>query len=528
MMMKTSIITIALSLSAIICLAQNIEDNQLKVVKEFETEVFDAKPIAYDYRIDEVKIPTGQVVSDSLQLLGAYSPDLALNVSPVAYQMPADARLHRSYLSLHKGTINKWNAQGSYIHRVDNYFTVGVSGYYDQWANDAIKDKMATQAGGRLHAKYYLTDKVYTQLHIGTESSKWGQYSDNTVIEGPRRDTINRKSTSVGLALKSYNTGAQSWNYSLSAQHHLTKHIGSDEKSWDVNAGIIKRLGTSWSAGANSTLQQSTIKENGQVVTNQLFARYNAADLSMRIGASHNAQIGVDKSFFPYLEMVWNIDPSMQLTAAVEESYALNTLTDLSQQVPYISPTQVAETSTTQSRSYSLALASTIYKLTINGQLSYNDIKNDLNWSSTHDSPTIHIGQIDYQSASINLSGAYAVSKELSAGLSGHYSHYLSDEALYHRPVWSVSPSVSVSLLDSKLSLEAKALINGQQSTGMANDAIVKSGIRKNVSTQINYRPIRNVSIYLNGDNLLNDDYTAIGQYGVFERNLSGGVLVKF
>lgn len=530
--MKYLIIIVITCLCITITDAQSIKDKQIEVMKEFTTNIYDANPIASNINIVLPSRTNNYQVTDSLVSLQKYSPSLELSVQPISYNYNNDETLHSGYVVVNKGTINQWNGELGYTHRVDNYFTVDARVLYDEWEDKSIIDQYTRTMMANIGLKYYLTDKWFTSISLSGGRQLYGAYGYNNELTQESVDTIGVKTFDMAFAVQSFNSGDHDFNVSFEADLDMTSIAEQDamENLWTLSPSIIKNFGNEWAIN-NSTQYITTSNrsiENNNALSNILTVKYKPSNWSLYTGASYN-RVSSQNRFFPYIQARINIDKKSTMAIEAKETLSYIGLGAHMDVNPYIDINTV-NPNITINQSGGIAYNTRIADdYTIQIKTTYTNTIDGINYIGEASKKEFSIENVDFKQLTFNTKFEYFYTDFLSGGINIDYNRYESVETLYHRPDGIITPFIKASTPDDKLKAELSGFLTTKQNLYSNIDGtVVQSNIRKDLSLQLSYSPISRLNIYFNADNILNDDFEALSGYSVYGRNLSGGLLFKF
>ena len=513
--------------------AQSIKDKQIEVMKEFNSEIYAAQPIASNANIILPKRTKGYQNKDSLVSLQNYNPNLDITVKPIAYQFKQPKELTKGYLAINKGTINQWNGELGYTYDVDNYFSINGRVLYDEWIDPTATDKYNKTANGLIGMKYYLSDQWYTAITLNNTMQTFGRYGGNSSILELSTDSVGLNNFEFAFEIKSFNSGKKDLNVSLKTDLKVLNILNNEVKEnlWTLNPILTKYLGEHWSIHNKSTFNLSNNNQlnNLQTLSNVTYTKLDQDQWNMAIGMVYNNADNRHR-FFPYFESYISVSDETTLGLRINENVIYNGLSNAINLNPFIESSSFNPLATIR-QIVSIGLNTTIYEdFHLELETKYSNTYNDFNFNTLPENiKSFATEAIDYKNLSFMSSFTYDYTDQISAGIDINYNRYESSATLLNRPEGIIQPFIHVLTNDHKVEVELKGILTTKQILSIDQDLIKnQSGIRKDLSLQVAYSPINRLKIYLNADNMLNDDFQAFNGYDVFGRNLSGGVLFKF
>lgn len=530
--MKTIIIAISIILGYQLSYSQSIKDNQIEVMKEFNSEIYSANPISNDFNIIIPQRQEMHFSNDSLIGLKTHSPNLSLDIKPLAYKEQILPSSKSNYAQLHKGTINSWHGEISATHIIDNYFSLDGYAKYDKWQNNKITDKFTEDMQGKFGIKYYITDNLLGTINIAGQKGEFGKYAFNTLETAASRDTILANTYQADFSLRSFNSGPKAFNFSIQGKIIQSSYDKEhSEKIWGLSPSLSLNFGKRWRVTNETHYNYGTLKEHNSLFTlnNKFNVKYNTEKWSQSIGVSY-VKSKDDNIFFPQIFTHLIVNKDLLLSMRLDQEIDYQGLNTTFRQNPYVETNEFVP-NTSIKQSLTVAVENRFNKsTTLNLEVSYNKFTDAQNFSnSLTDISLFNTELVDFKVLSFRSRVNYTYSKNIDAGLTLTYSKFETDEVLYNRPSTIAKPFLDLHTSNRKISVKTWGTFNTRQNIYKnSNEEIVKTGIRKDVSAEISLNIFKNIDITLNGDNLLNDQYEVLGGYSAFDRNISGGVLIKF
>ncbi len=532
-MMKATYILLISTLLYLNGAAQNIDDNNLQVVKDFSKDLYKAEPIYIDIHHEISENGPVDKSREALLSMDTYEPSITLDIEPIAYEAINDNSGKTGFLRLNKGTTNPWSGEAYVGHQVDNYFHIFGHIAYDQWRENDISNKYLSDLNGQIGMKYYINDHLMSTIRVQGGGRTYGNYRYNHKVINQEINEIAYDDFDLKIDIASFNDRSTDWNVNAVIELNNTNTASIKENLWSFSSAVQKGLNDNWSVAIQSYAQLSSNYnfDNLTNISNTLSFQHRNEKWTGSIGANHT-----------YWQNNHKVIPT--LSATIYPNKQTRIAINLDQQVDYLGLQQISQINpytdfmfmespmSRLTQKAEIAVNTDIAKVwTLNVSGSLARVYDDANYVSESEMTLMDISSVDYQIASGIINLDYRYSDYLDFGLSSTYRHYISDDGviLYHRPTLEFCPMATIHTKDDKISASLSANINtGQNLRHSELQGVVKSGIRKELSFNAKYSPTNTFSINVSAENILNDDYEVLDGYQVFGRNLSAGLVWAF
>lgn len=531
--MKTLFTTIIILSFCIALNGQSIADNQLTVEKDYHSDIYNVNPIRRNILNGFRIIEEPQTSYDSLISLSPLIPtSVSVLIKPVGFKTNNEEDLYNGNFRINKGTLNEWDGSAEYHYVVDNYFNIDLSANYQKWNESKYFNKQFENIDIKTGIKYYLSDKLLSTITLSGYKNSYGKYGSIRSLGENNGDTNTFDNFNVSSSLRTFNSGHKDINFSIKTNYSTTifQEGIAKENLILLNPRITKQFGNN----INLDLQGSGWVSSNSDINNfnhyngSLLAKLNMNTLSLTLGGSINYNVN-QLRYYPKVEGNFYVSNSNRIIVSIEEKINYIGLNKLEEINPYSSIKEL-NPFITYNRTHSLAFLLNVNdKLTVQAQINYDRLENELNFNGLDNDQNIDYDLISYDQQSIALTASINHTSYLQTITHLKYNKYDSNTILYLKPIFSFVQTATLSTIDNKLSLELEALLNTAQNLSLtAFTGIETSGMRKNINTKINYKPFDNLTLNVQVNNLLNDDYQVFDKYEVFGMNISGGLLFKF
>lgn len=512
--------------------AQTLESNKLKVSKDLTANLQYIDPVFNTKNIELLNLQS-DVSADSLIGTVPIIPSLDLSIQPLKYMKDVKPAGYSGFVKSHIGHLTPLFVQGVYSYNLDNFFSVTLGGKYDNLNESVIHSKFIKKSDGFLNAKYYINKDLYTAISISHDNTSYGLFGFNDTPSGDLNESNDYLRTDLSVGIQSFNLTQSKFNFGLNLGLNLFSTLNNEvhEKLININSkfdlNFSKNFGLSLIPGIqyfNSNL--NSINSFSSI----LQARFLNKTWSSELGIS---AIYVEEEFnlFPQINAQIQLSSNQKLHLLANQSIETLGIGSISKMNPYISPTQNKREIAYSQRvtaSFSNVMSE---KHDLVFDLEWNNSKNALNFfNSESTDKTFDISYIDFKTLVFGLTYNYTLIEEIvSFSFQSRYNHYYNNSAhLLHRPKFEINPYVVLSTRNRKLEFRTGIKLNSGQEIALIPYEKTRTGYRKNIDAEIKYKLARQIVVYFNGDNLLNDSYQVLNGYSQFGRNLSGGILVKF
>ncbi|MFT6808370.1 MAG: hypothetical protein ACJA01_001594 [Saprospiraceae bacterium] len=517
------------------------KDRELQVEKNYNNEIYAAHPI-FDFA--NISVPGNPPVAIGLDsMIGApsFTPDLDLLIKPVAYKSNLSNSGHNGMLKFDKGTINPWHAQGGYVYSSPNYFTLHASGEYDKWKQSLIPDQNITEGNGNIGVTYYITSDLKASVDINYKNQKYGLYARQEDNAEALQNVNQFNSIGINLGIQTFRTLPSKWNmeFFLAGDKWNENNTDRTENNIEIASQLQYKSSNKLilKTAPTYSLSQSDALETAYYFSNVLQAELDYKTSSIAFGIN-TTNFGNSLSIWPTVNIDWRIADTDHLTFSTSQNISINSAQRISSYNPYVDFTllPIANSSNVQlkdfyrDRNISASYKSArIPSWNFTAGASYNQIDGDQNFQLIDSRQNFNIERIDYSLLQAKLGVEYKLLEDImKIGLDVTYNKYQNaSSSLFHRPEFIVEPIIQSSLINNKLDLTLSSNINAPQLLSVENEVELKSSWRTNVSFEAKYEILKRMNIYLNADNILNDEYQQWNGYNNFGRNLSVGILLK-
>lgn len=533
--MKTIYTTLTLLLSLITLSAQSsLEKREILVEKTYSDEIYQVEPI-FDYA--SIRIPdkvSALDIDNQLIPISPFTPDLDVTIRPLAYNHDVQNKLKRGFLKLDRGTLNPLFAHGGYTYSAPNYFNISAHGGYDYREESPTPNKLIRDIEGNLDIDYYLNKELKTTLSVGYNRSSYGLYA-NPLLELDSQ--LGYDDIEVSLGLESIRTTPDHWNYRGHVQLDTWNSRTSETKERTVSTlgELSYMINNTWDISLSPEVRwtQSEVLGDNTSLHGSLNLSFDQSRFYANTGIRLDHYNGATR-LWPDLDLRWKTQDGVDIYIRSEAS------TDLwgGRYITEINPYSSFQNLESDNRTlvYTRSLQSKVdAKLPNQFDLvfsaSFADTKDDLNFvRSDEERALFEIEEVDYQKLSITADVTRPLmSGHIIPGLLIRYDRYdVKSGRLYNRPTFLVKPHIDSKLLSDKLSIGIEGLFHNAVVYQETLDTEITSGWRTQLSAQISYQLLDILSIQLDADNILADDFELWQGYDVFGRNLSAGVLFKF
>lgn len=514
-----------------------LDKREILVEKEYDNTIYESNPI---FNYASINVPRGSRMKlsfDSLSSINYNTPDIDISIRPVAYKSLTKQEGHKGFIKLDKGTVNPLHAQGGYVFSAPNYFNLSGNFKYDKRNDQRTMNMMTQTAGGSLDLDYYLTKSLKTSFSVGYDQDKFGLYgAQNIMTDLEEGENHSFQLVQINLGLETFNVSPKPWNFAFWGHINEWKQeeINEKENNIDLLGKVDFKISEKWSILAAPSFKTSLNNRinDTQVLTGNLQVAFNTSNFFAKVGAVTN-YFNDNVNIWPDLDVRWNLGHHTALNITSTATANIQNGQYLSSFNPYAAIDLVREDfgRVALQKNARVEVASNINESSrVNFVASFLDATDDLNFKRAGTRPnTFDVENVDYQRLRVGVGYTYQVNDLLQAGLQIQHDNYAeATSTLFNRPTLTITPNVNVTLLDNKLNIGVNGYINNPQQFDVYPALSIESGWRKNLSFEVKYRLLKNLNLYFNADNVIDDDYQVWNGYNNFGRNLSGGAMFKF
>ncbi len=532
--MKTVITTcIALLLSAALVSQSGLDKREILVEKEYSDEIYNVNPI-FDYA--SITVPRKiqpKFLRDSLISISPFTPDIDIAIKPVAYKNQGDNNQHHGFIKVDKGTLNPLYAQGGYTYTAANYFNLTAAAGYDNRRDNSIEDKHIQQIGGSVDMDYYLNKETKTDISISYDRSTFGLFSE---LDERTGSEVAYDNVSVGLGVRSFRTTPNHWNYRGHFDFDTWSSSTDDlnDRSFHTIGQVAYMVNDTWDFTFTPEYKVLTSDAfgSGSTLHGAIQAGYDIERFYAKAGIRLD-RFGDRTVLWPDLDVRWNSGQAVDIYLRSQTSTEIWGGSFLTSINPYTSFSGLSSTERNISldRNLEVAVKADLPRdILVTFKVGFSDADDQPNFiASDLDQRLFDIATIDYQRLHLTVDVAKSLwDQTVETGLRIRYNKYdVQEGILFNRPLFSVHPRIQTSLLGDKLSFSLDGLFNSPITYNLNQGIEVNSGWRAQISTGLSYKVLDRLSLQVDLDNILNDDFEVWQGYDVFGRNISGGVIVK-
>lgn len=535
--MKTTT-TILLSILALSLFGQkpSLDNREILVKKEYNNEIYQSNPV-FDYA--SIMVPERShlnIKKDTLSTISAFTPDIDISIKPVAYKTLPDISGHKGFVKLDKGTLNPIYGQAGYAYTAPNYFNINAVVNYDNRNEKEVANKSITSKGADVSMQYYLTKETKTDLRVSYDRNNFGLYGMELFLIGSDAQNYNvYDRISANLGFQTFKSAPSHWNFRAHTMLSQWESVNSNHKERNITAlgSVEYKFDDVWDFSITPQYQTSLSDAygTGQILKGSAELAYNIRSFYAKVGVSANHfenQIRI----WPSADIRWQVGHDTDIKIK-SNSYATIWGGDNSSKInPYISSEALegSERDYAFSRLLQMNVASNLNNdVAVDFGISYLNAIDDLNFiMHSEDTRQFDYSLISYERLRLKVDVTKKVGTALYTGLQLQYDNYAKMSGmLYNRPTVVVVPHIETHLLNNKLTAGLKATINNPQAFQVDTPLKNRSSWRKNLSFNLTYKVMDQLNINLNADNILEDTYQVWNGYNNFNRNLSGGILLK-
>ena len=535
--MKT-ITTIFLSFLTLSLFGQkpSLDNREILVKKEYNNEIYQSNPV-FDYA--SIMVPERShlnIKKDTLSTISAFTPDIDISIKPVAYKSLPDISGHKGFIKLDKGTLNPIYGQAGYAYTTPNYFNINAVVKYDKRDEKEVTNKTITSKGADVSMQYYLTKETKTDLRISYNRNDFGLYGLTLFPIGSDAQNSNvYDRISANLGFQTFKSAPSHWNFRIHTMLSQWESVKVNHKERNISAlGTVEyKVNDVWDFSITPQYQNSSSNTfgNGHIIKGSFDVAYNIKSFYAKVGISTN-HFDNQTRIWPSADIRWHVGHDTDIKIKSTSQATIWGGDNATKVNPYISSTtlQGEERDYSFNRFLQMNVASDLNKdVAVDFGISYLNASNDFNFIMyTEDTRQFDYNLVNYERLRLKVDVTKKIGAILYTGLLLQYDNYAQmSDMLYNRPTVAIVPHIETRFLNNKLTTELKASINNPQDFEVDAPLKNRSSWRKNLSFSLTYKVMDRLNINLNADNILGDTYQVWNGYNNFNRNLSGGILLK-
>ena len=465
-MMKT-LLTFVLLILGIFAVAQNpsLKERELLVQKDYNNEIYNVNPIFDFASITTSSRSKINFDRDSLSRLNIFTPDMNVNIQPIAYKSFDQYQGNNGFAKVDYGTLNPLHAQAGYVYSKPNYYNLAASFNYDNRNEKEVENKNIVGTEASINMDYYLTNEFKTSMGVRYQRNKYGLFSRFQTPNSDLEDNHNLfHSIGIDLGISSYRSQPKNWNFGITGSFVNWKNQvdNAQENNLSLNGMLDIQFNDKWGIHLQPSLATSKSDEYGDATTyhSSMNISFNGMNFFSQIGIQAD-RINDTWKVWPNSDIRWNVTSRTSLHIRSDAQSTILGGENIGEINPYSS--FGPEKNVAYYRNIDADIIAALSENTsLNVKVAYQNANNDANFLvNPQDVGRFTLELADYERQRIQLGITQEFwADQFSATMMVRYDRYSKNMAsLLHRPTLFIAPTIQENLGNDKLSISRSGMI---------------------------------------------------------------------
>ncbi|MEZ4918422.1 MAG: TonB-dependent receptor [Saprospiraceae bacterium] len=536
---KISIVFTACFLSAALAGAQTeLPDENVSIIKDFDARLLESNKIQVSPTLPD--LDTTNKVLDYMvppkQAVVSYdNPTLR----PIGMRKGKKEEVYNGYLKAGAGVPTSFYGEAGYYLQPSDLFDAKLWLRHHSAKSKALENQQFFDNDVRLNTNIFVNENVVVAGNIGYSFDRIHYY-------GYDHDSLSFDAEGVRQDYKLFTMGARVFNgerndadinYFVEPQLYLMKDFFSNKET-----GFDFRLGaTKWFAEKHSfdmvirtdlTSYNDTVKQPLNNIYLQPSFTFHADFLKVKVGGNFASNRDIFY-VFPDAEINLRIfGDGFQVFAGASGDLRKNTFRSMSTYNPFLD-IRASELANTQYRDYYAGLKGNLGWLEYSGRVTYGQARDMALYQAVFQDNGITRFKTMYDTLDIfNLKGTVKLIPFKDLVVSGTFSSTVFDPR-NELKAWGV-PNIEGnfgavwSLLEGKAQLKGNVYLADQISFRGPDGLVDKTGTLVDLSVGGSYYFAKNIGVFLDVNNMLNNKRERWYDYPMFGMNILGGITARF
>ncbi len=518
-----------------------IEVDQIQVIKAFEAKLSDAKRINVVPKVKAV-IPVEKTYNYDITIVPVdiEYPDPV--IKPLAMNADAPKNVDHFFTRLGYGDLKSPYADASYQFVKGDEYDFMIDGHY-YGADDSkeIDNRRFYESSLNIKGGYRIGENNKISLDLGGNYDFRNLYDTVyaktlTDVEDIRRDILN---VGTEFAFQNIETTGGGFDYKVNLNGGIIRmedRFDASELRFGVGLNTQKRFSDNFSVildadasfydldyfSSDTTLQKLYIIKPG--------VQFSIGSFTMRA----LADVFIDNNGTnPFVEAEANLsilENSVQVYLGVDQKVEVNSLVNKYANNPFVSPLATEQRNTIAKQFYGGVRGKVRDFLTFNFSAGYEDIK-DQRFDRNNNGILLRQTFDNMTNVFVNANIEFKVNKKVTVGgiVNQNFFNPETLENVINMSSYNYNAYSKITLLNEKLVVRADLNLADQIFwRNPFTDELISGNKQLDLSVGVDYYFIKNIGIWVRGNNLLDREYLNYHYYPGFGRNLLGGITVRF
>ncbi len=507
-----------------------LPSDNLIVNKQVTINPIEFAPVAFPM----IELPSQNVVSKKQIDFSEYNYDFELEspkLRPIRYRLPNKIKGRDGWLSLAGGSPNYYLADVGYDYSITDWYGIQASFFYDR-ANDKSKKNTHFQnIHSTLAGHYFLAKKhkIIGSLNYTNDLQGLRSTLNPTELNDPDRNTnvIEGKMGFYGSPYKDYG-----FNYALQFGYKnfviLNENISENEVF--ISGNVYKKLFNRFGLALTSNLYGSNTIIQNSFNLNRLFTvkpmlHYNNSTIDIELGLLYAYH--PESHYNPWINIKYRFDKiPLTLEAFAKSEVSIQSIHQIHTSNYFVEFNQGKRPILSED-SYGIKAKYNWNKIQINPHISYDFVENEIIFPLNNLDYLFSEQSVDFNRLTMKANFKSLFEHWLNFEIDIAQYLYLEHTALNYLPKTRINAEISQSFFNSSLVL--KQLFHFLNRENTENDLLFRSiGPIYDVSMHGSYLIKKRVQIFVNVNNILNQNFETWPGYETFGFNLQGGLTIAF
>ena len=509
-------------------------DEELEVVKAFKAKLATVSSLNINPTI-KTSPPINRDYNYRISIV-TYKIDYAEpTIKPFAMKPDSKKNYHKGYTKFGFGNFMSPLADLSY-HNTTEKVEYGILANYLSLDNsDENAYQKMSDVDVNAHANIKLTDNlelltgIYTSIdkrfffHIPANESRL--YGEEAAVRN-----LNTYGANVGIQ-NSYDYALQ---YKLVVDANYMSITNDNTNEFNTNVkGVISYASKSLGLSLETEVDYSKVSESVDSSFLTLAATPSLfwSNDKFNISAGASTILANDETYiFPVAELLVDVNSDkLQIIIGVDQEYIHNSIGNVISYNPYYQ-TESGDYGSTITKSYYGGAQGDWSKLSYRGKVGYREILNQSTLLNTADVRKFELNYIDMNSIFIEATASYSLNNifTIGCGFQQNVFDLKDDVVAFHLPTMRYNTYTVINLMNDKFTIRPTLAFTDKVKYINEIGDVYKLNTMLSFNTSINYTIGDNFGLFVDGKNLLSNNYAEYYGYDDIGLHVHGGITLKF
>ena len=509
-------------------------NEELEVIKAFKAKLATASSLDINPTI-EAAPPVNRNYDYRISIVPYQIEYADPTIKPFAMKPDAKKDYYKGYAKLGFGNFISPLADISY-HNTAGKVEYGILANYLSLDNsDKNPYQKMSDINVDVHANIKLTKnlELLTGAYTSIDQRNFFHIPENKVSDFSD-DAASRNLNTYGAKVGIQNSSNYALQYKLLADANYLTVTNDATNELNTNlSGMVSYAGKSIGISLNTDMDFSMATESIDSSFLTLSAMpslfWSNERFNIRLGAS--TILANDNSYiFPTTELLIDaLKDKLQIIVGLDQEYIHNSIRNITSYNPYYQ-TGMNDYGSTITKSYYGGTQGEWAKLSYRGKIGYREITNQAILLNATDIRKFALSYIDMNSVFIEATASYSLNEifTIGGGFQQNIFDLADNEIAYHLPAMRYNAYTTIHLLDNKLTIRPTLAFTDKVEYLNESGNVAKLDPMLSLNASINYRIGDHFGLFVDGKNLLSNNYTEYYGYDDVGLHVHGGITLKF